>query len=244
MPKPPGAGQTFMQDTGYSRARPVQGALLARPVPAYKQYGAAVRRLALPRPERMEGMGLWETLARRRSRRTFSGEPLSLGELGQLLWAVSGLTGELEKQLVRTAASAGGLYPNETYVFTHRVADCPSGLAHYDVQAHSLELLAEGDYRFPLASACLGQPCVREAAVVLGWAAVIQRATWKYADRAYRYVLLDAGHLGAHLQLAATALGLGSVNVGAFFDDEVNGLLGLDGEKEFAVYLAAVGKIA
>ncbi len=243
MAKKPTVGAAFMEETSYSRSKPMEGPTSGRQPSAHKQYRRVAARIELPPPERSGGSALWTVLSQRRSQRDFSREALNLGELSQLLWAVSGLTGERGDFLLRTTASAGALYPNETYVFLNRVEDCPPGIAHYQVRDHALEPFREGDFSHDLVAACLGQGFCQSAGVVLCWASVIARGTWKYADRAYRYSFLDAGHLGAHLQLAATALGLGSVNVGAFFDDQVNALLGLDGKTEFAVYLAAVGKV-
>jgi SagB-type dehydrogenase family enzyme len=200
-----------------------------------------VARVELPPPELAGGARLWGTIAARRSARGFSREPVTLAELSQVLWAVQGVTGTEGGVELRATASAGALYPNDTYLFLLNVADCPAGLGHYDVPGHALDILEKGDFSNVLATACLGQGACREAGVVLCWVAVISRATWKYADRAYRYAFLDAGHLGAQAQLAATALDLGSLNIAAFYDEDVNLLLGLEGDEEFAVYLTAIG---
>jgi SagB-type dehydrogenase family enzyme len=146
--------------------------------------------------------------------------------------------------MLRAAASAGALYPNDTFLVVNAVQDVPVCLAFYEVMDHRLCVLAEGDFSQEIGRAALGQDFCARAAVVLVWAAVVARCAWKYSDRAYRYIYMDAGHLGAHAQLAATALGLGSVNVGAFFDDEVARLFGLDGQQRIAVYLTAVGRVA
>jgi SagB-type dehydrogenase family enzyme len=237
------SGAGFIAETGMSRNRLGNGPASYRQLEPYKRYLHPVRRVALPEPEGRDGAGLWETIRRRRSERDFARTPLTLGEVSQLLWAVQGLTGRLGGVEVRATASAGALYPNETYAFLLNVEGCTPGLAHYDVRGHALEVLEEGNFGPGLAQACLGQSSCAEAGMVVAWAAVIQRAAVKYGDRAYRYAFLDAGHLGGQLQLAAVALGLGSVNIGAFFDEEVNALLGIDGQREFAVYLTAVGKV-
>jgi SagB-type dehydrogenase family enzyme len=93
-----------------------------------------------------------------------------------------------------------------------------------------------------LCSAALGQTMVRECAAVFIWTAVVARSKWKYRERAYRYIYLDAGHIGQNLYLAAVALGLGCCTIGAFFDDEVNEVLNIDGTEETAVYMGIVGK--
>lgn len=240
MNKMPGIGPHYNEATKYSRHS--MGALTtwARQVPSHKEYEAPLERLALPAPQESEGPPLWHVIHSRRSWRRFSEAPLPLQHLSQLLWAIQGQTGVGGHEL-RATASAGALYPNETYVFANRVTDCLPGVWHYDVRGHALSMLAEGEFGGSLAEACLGQRFCATAPVVIAFGAVVDRCAWKYGDRAYRYIYMDAGHLGGQLQLAATALGLGSVNIGAFFDDEVNSLLGLDGTHETAVYLTAVG---
>lgn len=239
----PGIGARYQDSTKYRRhAMPVRPGWAAE-VPLYKRYENPLAHVALPPPQLDDGPGLWETISRRRSHRRFADRPMSLEQLSQLLWAVSGVTLEQSGHVFRAAASAGGLYPNELYLFVSQVSDCPAGIHHYELLEHRLALLAEGDYSTEIAQACLEQRFCGQATVVLAFAAVAARCGQKYGDRAYRYIYLDAGHLGAHVQLAAQGLGLGSVNIGAFFDDEVNHLLGLDGALETAVYLAALGAL-
>jgi len=180
-------------------------------------------------------------MAHRRSRRSFADAPLTTQDLSQLLWAIQGITAHRDGFDFRSTASAGALYPNETYVVGRRVEGIMEGTYHYCVREHALGMLAEGDFSTDLAEACLGQRWMAQAAAVFVWAAVAARSAWKYQNRAYRHFYLDAGHLGAHLQLACEALGLASCNVGAFFDDEVAYLLGLDSLSEVVVYLTAVG---
>ncbi len=236
-------GPHFQEATKYVRGRPVpQAALWATPPPTYKRYDSYLHITKLPAPVREGGAGLWEVIAARRSRRDFSGEPITLQELSQLLWATQGLSGAVPGFELRTVASAGALYPNETYLVSQRVEDLAEGIHHYLVREHALGTLSEGDFAQDLAQACLGQDWMRGAAVVFVWGAVVARAAWKYQNRAYRYIYLDAGHLGAQLQLACQGLGLISCNVGAFHDNEVAALLGLDSRTEVVVYLTAVGR--
>lgn len=237
----PGIGPRYLQATKYHRE--TMGGLRRRPpsVPAFKQPVDPLGVIALPEPERSGGNGLWSTITARRSQRDFTPSALTLAQLSQLLWAIQGVTGRTDGFLFRASASAGALYPNETYVFANRIQGCAAGLWHYQVRDHSLAQLVAGDLGEALAAACLSQEFCAEAAAVFAWGAVWERCAWKYGDRAVRYIYLDAGHLGGQLQLACQALGLGSVNIGAFFDEEVNALLGLDGESETAVYLTAVG---
>lgn len=237
-------GPQYQEATKYVRGRPVpQAPAWAAPPPPHKTYEDYLEFVELPEPAREDGPGLWEMVQQRRSERRFTGEPMSLDELSQLLWATCGLTGDNEEIGLRAVGSAGALYPNETYVVAQGVDGAAQGVYHYDVRGHALGMLADGDFSEELAQACLGQTWMQRAGAVFIWGAVVARCAWKYQNRAYRYLYLDAGHLGAQLQLVAVALGLGSCNVGAFFDDEIANLVGLDSRAEVVTYLTAVGRV-
>lgn len=204
----------------------------------YKRYPQAPRVNLLTTDERAE-MSLEEAVRARRSVRSYAETPLTLADLGRLLSAAQGITeprGEL-----RAAPSAGALYPIEVYPVAHRVADLESGVYHYAVATHELELLEQGDLRASLSNAGLGQGFLGQANVCFVLTAIFQRTRWKYRERTYRYVLLEAGHIAQNLCLAATAMGLGSCPVGAFLDDDLNALIGLDGRDEAALYIVAAG---
>jgi SagB-type dehydrogenase family enzyme len=198
--------------------------------------------IALGEPTNKGGEGIWEVMDRRRSRRDYSREGLSFDILSQLIWATQGITGREGPYLFRTTPSAGALYPTETYLIAHRIERLKPGIYHLDVPAFSLELLREGDCSREIAAAALHQSMAVTAAAVFVWTAVINRSSWKYGERASRYIYLDAGHIGQNLYLAATALKLGCCTIGAFYDDKVNQIIGVDGKEETAIYLAAVGK--
>ena len=206
----------------------------------YKTYPQA-ERVDLPDPHGYRGLTLEETIEQRRSRRNYAAGPLSLAELSQLLHAASGITDPSRE--FRAAPSAGALYPIETYAVVQQVTGLESGLYHYAVAGHALERLRLGDLRAELVVAGLGQELLGQAQVCLVLSAIFQRTRWRYRERAYRYVLLEAGHIGQNLYLVATSLGLGACAVGAFLDDNLNVLLGLDGEAEAALYLIPVGKV-
>jgi SagB-type dehydrogenase family enzyme len=139
--------------------------------------------------------------------------------------------------------SAGALYPIETYIAVNRVDEIPPGIYHYNVKETQLILLKEGNFGPDLQQAGLGQEMLEEASCVFVWTAIIERSKWKYRERAYRYIYMDVGHIGQNLYLAATAMNLGCCTVGAFFDEEVDRLIGVDGKEEISVYLGAVGHI-
>jgi len=163
-------------------------------------------------------------------------------ELSQLLWAAQGITRYQRGFGFRTAPSAGALYPIETYLIANRVETLEKGAYHYSVANHALHTLRLGDLAEEAARAALDQRMCRDAAVVFVWTAVFQRSKWKYDQRAYRYIYLDAGHIAQNVALAAVALALGACQIGALYDEEVNRLVGVDGEQESAIYMTAVGR--
>ncbi|MEW6232013.1 MAG: SagB/ThcOx family dehydrogenase [Chloroflexota bacterium] len=209
----------------------------------YKEYARA-QVIPLPPARGSRGLSLEEAIERRRSVRDYSGEPMTVEELSRLLYYTCGINEERWGQGLRAAPSAGALYPIEVYPVVHHVADLAPGLYHYSYPNHALERLKEGDYRLSMVRHGVGQEFLGWANVVLVLAAIFQRTRWKYQERTYRYVLLEAGHIGQNAYLAATSMGLGACAVGAFFDDDLNRLLEVDGTQEAVVYLLAVGKKA
>jgi SagB-type dehydrogenase family enzyme len=236
-----GIGDRFQQETKY-RPDKTDGASTrwtARPEP-YKTYPKSVT-VVLPAFEPDRPVTLDEALNHRRSVRRFRPEPVGLSQLGYLLWASTGIQRTEQGYEFRTAPSAGALYPIETYIVSNNVRDLEPGVYHYGIQNHQLERIRVGSVRNEIAAAALGQGMCGTAPVVFVWTAVFARAKWKYAQRAYRYVYLDAGHVAENLALAAVSLGLGTCQIGALFDDEVNKLLGIDGVEESVVYMSVVG---
>jgi SagB-type dehydrogenase family enzyme len=190
------------------------------------------RQISLPKPFRHGTMSLEEALATRRSAREFQATSLTPSQLSQLLWAAQGIT---DRKGLRTAPSAGALYPLEIYVAL------PSGLHHYDPARHRLELRVDGDARPALHRAALRQPAVLKAPGVFVVTAVPARTRVKYGQRVERYVSLEAGHAAQNLLLEATALGLAGVPVGAFEDARVREALAL-GRGEEPLYLIPIGE--
>jgi SagB-type dehydrogenase family enzyme len=239
--EPKGVGDRFQQETKYGRGRPGGGLMdrASRP-PPYKEYPGA-RKIPLPPPGTTVHGSFLEIASRRRSVREYSSRPLLREEISLLLWASTGIQRVEAGHAFRTVPSAGALYPVEPYVIAHRVEGVEGGIYHYGIRDHLLEEVARGDFRGDLSRAALFQEFCSEAGAVFVWTAIFPRAKWKYGQRAYRYVYLDAGHVAQNLALAAVGLGLGSCQVAAFFDDEMNALLGVDGTDESVIYLSAVG---
>lgn len=208
----------------------------------YKTYTGSLR-VALPPPDRATGIAVEDALARRRSTRAYAAEPLTLPELSRLLLLSAGITGERYGNRLRAAPSSGALYPIEVYPVIHHVAGLEPGVYHYGVAGHDLALLRGGDFRAEVVRQGIAQEFLGQAGVVFFMTVMFQRMRWKYHDRTYRYGLIEAGHIGQNLYLAATSMGLGACSVGAFMDDAINAMLGVDGHEEAAIYMLAVGKV-
>lgn len=163
-------------------------------------------------------------------------------DLSWLIWSSTGISEDINGYEFRTAPSAGALYPIETYVVVNRCNGLNSGIYHYAVKKNCLETLKLGDFGDELASSALGQSICAEAPAVFLWSAVFGRSKWKYRDRGYRYIYIEAGHIAQNLALAAVAIGLGSCQIAAFFDDEVDAMLDLDGTGESVIYMSSVGR--
>ena len=255
-------GRSFQDATSYHREAMEERELDWRSKPPiYKFYNhAPVIGLPTPAPalDEYPGPDMYALVSKRRSVRSFGATPLSLLELSRLLWASAGITTSYitphGQDFYRASPTAGALYPIETYIVVNKVDELEPGLYHYRVAgldilerpiaegSHSLEQLKVGDLRSEVSTAALDQLMCARAGAVFIWTAVFARSVWKYRDRAYRYFYLDAGHMAAQLSLAAVAQGLGSCPIAAFYDGEVNALLGLDGVTEGAVYMSAVGR--
>jgi SagB-type dehydrogenase family enzyme len=235
-------GDAFQQETKYRRGHLSGGGLDWDTKPeTYKHYPSALK-IALSTPQTEDGAPLWDLLRQRRSVRRYQNAPLQESELSQLLWASQGITEVKGSYGFRTAPSAGALYPVETYLVIHTVEGIEPGVYHYAVETHELEQLKTGDFRARVARAALDQEIAARANVVFVWTAVLGRCKWKYRQRAYRYVYLDAGHLAENLALAAVALGLGSCQIAALYDEEANALLDIDGVEESTIYMTTVGR--
>lgn len=197
------------------------------------------RKIILPQPKLASRTSIEEVLLRRRSVRTFTGRPITVPELSQLLWAAQGLTASGG---LRTAPSAGALYPLEVHILSGNVTGLDPGMYRYMANGHALVWVGMEDKRIALAHAALDQPSIAEAAVVLVLSAVYERTTGKYGQRGIRYVHMEAGHAAQNVYLQAASLRLGTVVIGAFQDERVHNILGLR-EPEQPLYLMPIGKI-
>ncbi|ASJ13445.1 SagB/ThcOx family dehydrogenase [Thermococcus thioreducens] len=192
--------------------------------------------IALPEPRLESEISVEEAIARRRSIRSYRDEPVTLRQLSQLLWAAQGITAQRTK--FRASPSAGATYPFEVYVVAGNVEGLAPGVYRYDPFNHTLVSVKPGDYRKALQDAALDQRWVGDAPLSLVLVAFYERTTSRYGERGIRYVHMEAGHIGQNIYLQATALGLGTVAVGAFYDEQVAEILGTDGAP---LYIFPVG---
>lgn len=194
--------------------------------------------IKLPEPRYTSSTSVEESLLKRRSVRTYRDKPLKIEEVSQLLWAAQGIT---DRRGFRTAPSAGALYPLEIYVVIGNVINISDGIYKYNPYKHELEYIQKGDKRNELCKAALSQSPIREAPIVIVFAAVYERTTVKYGNRGVPYVYIEVGHSAQNILLQAESLDLGTVVIGAFYDDEVKKVLKMS-DKENPIYIIAVGR--
>ena len=203
------------------------------------------KRRALPGADFAIEMPLGSALSARRTVREFALRTMPLATLGRLLHASCGMRMERlpdgEWISRRPSPSAGARYPLEIYVATQALEGLEDGIYHYAARTHELELVCPGVAHQTLGDLASGQDMITSANVVVVITIVPERTTWKYGARGYRFALLDAGHLGQNFYLVATALGLGPMGIGGFFDAELNALLKLPAGEE-SLYLVCIGQ--
>ena len=212
--------------------KPVAGGNTVIPLPARDSW-------VLPPCDLLTAIGM------RESHRRFLPDPLSLQELSMLLWATQGVRSVVhEAAILRTVPSAGCRHPFETYFAAFRVAGLAPALYRYLPLEHALLLEKEPEkLAASLVAATHGQHFVAQAAGCFIWTAVPARTEWRYAEASYKVIALDAGHVCQNLYLACEAIGAGTCAIAAYRQELMDGILGVDGNEEFTVYLAPVGKV-
>lgn len=189
----------------------------------------------LPEPAKDSNFSVEKAINERRSVRSYKEEPLSLKEISQILWAAQGTVASGR----RAAPSAGATYPIEVYLIVGNVEGLEPGLYKYNQKDHSIIQVKKGDLRKSVSDRALRQDMILKAPATIVITAVFERTRARYGARAERYVYMEAGHVGQNIYLQATALGLGTVAVGAFIDSEVKSVLGIEEEP---LYLYPLGK--
>jgi SagB-type dehydrogenase family enzyme len=222
------------------------------PPPVQKPYPDDAPRIELVAPEDLTigQMPLIEAINRRRSRRRFTADPMTLEDLSFLLWATQGVqrvVGE-GRATLRTVPSGGARHPFETYlmVHPHRVEGLDYGLYRYLPLDHVLGLVSSdpGVGELVIQACRPGQRWVENSAVIFVWTAIPYRTEWRYTVLSPKLIAQDSGHLCQNLYLASEAIGAGTCAIGAYNQELIDAALGVDGVEEFAIYIAPVGRIA
>jgi SagB-type dehydrogenase family enzyme len=218
---------------------------------AAEKPASTAKIIKLPEPVHGSSTSVEQALSHRRSVREYRDELISLAEVSRLLWAAQGVT---NAEGMRTAPSAGALYPLEVYVVAGKVSGIRPGVYKYIPGEHALELASEGDKRSELGNVSSGQPSIKDAALDIVIAGVYERTTGKYDSpvrdertgshypRGVGYVYLEAGHAAQNICLQSESLKLGTVTIGAFSDDGVKMVTGMRDE-ERPLYIMPVGRV-
>jgi SagB-type dehydrogenase family enzyme len=221
------------------------------PPPIQNPPDPAAPRYDLPLIKDTAALGridLFTAINNRQSRRKFRGEPLSLEELSFLLWATQGIHRVVGGSSLRTVPSAGARHAFETYIYARRVEGLEEAIYRYLPLDHELvEVRPRTDPGESLShlmgEASLGQVFTGKSAATFVWTAVPYRMEWRYLQSAHKVIAIDAGHVCQNLYLACESIGAGTCAVAAYDQARLDALLGVDGEEEFAIYLAPVGKV-
>jgi SagB-type dehydrogenase family enzyme len=214
--------------------------------PLELKYSVTEPLINLPEPKNLifPAIDIRDAIERRKSVRTYVDKPLELTELTLLLWLTQGVKQVTDRPATqRNVPSAGARHPFETYLLINKVKGLTPGLYRYIALEHALiGFSLVPDLNENITKACLSQKHVQNSAVTFFWAAVTERMEWRYPRRGIRYLFMDAGHVCQNLYLAAESINCGVCAIGAFDDDLLNSILGLDGEELFTAYGATVGK--
>lgn len=240
------AGKEFMRSTWYEALEPSDQHKGRPQPPLARSLEPGSEMLKLPDPHTASSIhdSLRRAIEERVSVRTYSGEPLCLEELSYLLWMTQGIKKMIPgRATFRTVPSAGARHALETCLLINTVTSLEPGLYQYYAPEHSLgRIPAPETIAADITAACCNQEFVLQSAVTFLWIAETERMTWRYSERGYRYLHLDAGHVCQNLYLAAESIGCGVCAIAAFHDQELNTLLHCDGEARFVIYLAALGR--
>lgn len=236
-------GHEFLEATKYPHlSESDQAQDLPCPILETPEPGAPLINLPAPESLKFTEVSLQAAINNRRSLRKFASTPLSLVELTWLLWATQGISEKLPQSTRRTVPSAGARHPFSTYLAVTNTAGLEPGLYRYLAMSHQLaQIRIDSEIGPNLATICYNQKWLAKAAVTFIWVAVPYRTTWRYSERGWRYLFLDAGHVCQNLYLACEAIDAGACAVGAFYDDDLNQFLGIDGQERFAIFLGSAG---
>ncbi len=239
-------GKDYMISSRYSTLPPSAQSQGEQQPPLELPIPAQAKVIPLPKPQEVNlpPQDLLALIEKRRSLRQYRQESLSLEELSFLLWASQGVERVSRRPVtLRTVPSAGARHAFETYLLVNRVDGLQQGFYRFAAIDHALaEISLDPEWNPKLTHACLDQNQVATSAVTFIWVAVLERMYWRYSERSYRYLHLDAGHVCQNLYLAAEAVNCGVCAIAAFDDELLNNALGVDGDTQFAIYVASLGR--
>ncbi|MDX9701842.1 MAG: SagB/ThcOx family dehydrogenase [Candidatus Auribacterota bacterium] len=194
----------------------------------------------LPKPE-MSGLTVEQAIMQRRSVRNYLPNPLTLAHLSQLLFAAQGITHTENGSALRSAPSAGALYPLEIYLVADRITGLEKGIYKYIPQSHSVELISRGEHLEELSVICYNQMFIANGSCAIVMTAIPSRTTRVYNERGLRYIYMEAGHVSENIYLQSASLQLATVAIGAFRDQQLKKMLLIDESEETPVYLNIIG---
>lgn len=241
-----GIGKEFMEKTKPQYLAESQQRQGHPQPPLESDYDPTAILIPLPEAENLPAfdLELRQAVEQRTSLRKYKKTALTLEELSYLLWTTQGVKAVTNRPVtLRTVPSAGARHAFETYLLINQVSGIDAGLYRYIALEHALlPVNLSESINEEITKACFGQQQVFTSAVTFIWAAELARMYWRYGERGYRYLHLDAGHVCQNLYLAAEAVNSGVCAIAAYNDDELNQTIGLDGENQFVIYLGTVGK--
>lgn len=241
-----GIAQEFMELTKFKYLEESDQSRGNQQPPLEVPYDFSKPRISMPSPGSytLGKEPLIDVLNNRRSVRQYKNAPLALDELSYLLWCTQGVKkAKPGAATLRTVPSAGARHAFETYLLINNVEKLQPGLYRYLSLEHKLlEVTLKPAICDEVVAGCLGQAFVAASAVTFIWVADANRMKWRYGERGYRYLHLDAGHVCQNLYLSAEAIGCGVCAIAAFDDDVINQVVGVDGKDMFVIYIATVGK--
>lgn len=239
-------GQEFIEKTKYKYAEESDQQKDIKQPPLELSYDKNQPIINLPDPSKIKikDISLRKAIETRQSMRKYKNHKLSLEELSYLLWCTQGVKNVIpDKVTRRNVPSAGARHAFETYLLINNVEGLNQGIYRYIALENKLvEINLEQGIDDKVVEACLGQKFIKNSAVTFIWTAVPYRMNWRYGERGYRYLHLDAGHVCQNLYLSAEAINCGVCAIAAYDDDALNSLLNIDGKEQFSIYVATLGK--
>lgn len=203
-------------------------------------------RIELPEPMKQFNVSLDQAISLRRSIRKFSTSNMDLEQLSTILYFAYGVSlGNTNTESFcsyRMSPSGGGLYPLEIFFHSNRIIRLPPGIYHYNPINHHLHLIIKRNVATEIASAMVQQDITKNVLMTIFISAVFERSIFKYGNRGYRFIYLEAGHVAQNINLVSQGIGLGCLNIGGYFDRKIDDLLNFDGLTQSTIYVIAIGK--